>query len=132
MYAPPLQFEDASFEDLQGADARKAMLIIAVMAAHAFGEGSGVGVSFSGQRGWAQVGGGAGEGSVCLWICAAVPACDDEQVEGVIVCLTLFLLISVIDHLSPAPCGASSDVSLLQTQGLLVTIAIGEHNSPEH
>ena len=52
---PPPQFEDASFEDLQGADARKAMLIIAVMAAHAFGEGSGVGVSFSGQRGWAQV-----------------------------------------------------------------------------
>lgn len=50
-----LQFEDASFEDLQGADARKAMLIIAVMAAHAFGEGSGVGVSFSGERGWAQV-----------------------------------------------------------------------------
>ena len=53
--ASPPQFEDASFEDLQGADARKAMLIIAVMAAHAFGEGSGVGVSFSGQRGWAQV-----------------------------------------------------------------------------
>mmetsp|Transcript_19138 Transcript_19138/g.41285 ORF Transcript_19138/g.41285 Transcript_19138/m.41285 type:complete len:746 (-) Transcript_19138:1449-3686(-) len=48
------QFEDVSFEDLQGADARKAMLIIGVMAAHAFGEGSGVGVSFSGQRGWAQ------------------------------------------------------------------------------
>ena len=48
------KFEDASFEDLQGADARKAMLIIAVMAAHAFGEGSGVGVSFSGDRGWAQ------------------------------------------------------------------------------
>jgi len=52
------QFEDASFEDLQGADARKAMLIIAVMAAHAFGEGAGVGVSYSGQRGWAQVGAG--------------------------------------------------------------------------
>ncbi|KAG2430207.1 hypothetical protein HXX76_010306 [Chlamydomonas incerta] len=48
------QFEDVSFSDLQGADARKAMLIIGVMAAHAFGEGSGVGVSFSGPRGWAQ------------------------------------------------------------------------------
>ncbi|KAG2492412.1 hypothetical protein HYH03_009355 [Edaphochlamys debaryana] len=48
------QFEDVSFSDLQGADARKAMLIVAVMAAHAFGEGSGVGVSFSGPRGWAQ------------------------------------------------------------------------------
>ncbi|KAG2447764.1 hypothetical protein HYH02_007222 [Chlamydomonas schloesseri] len=48
------KFEDVSFSDLQGADARKAMLIIGVMAAHAFGEGSGVGVSFSGPRGWAQ------------------------------------------------------------------------------
>ncbi|GFR50905.1 hypothetical protein Agub_g13203, partial [Astrephomene gubernaculifera] len=48
------RFEDVSFSDLQGADARKAMLIIGVMAAHAFGEGSGVGVSFSGPRGWAQ------------------------------------------------------------------------------
>lgn len=48
------RFEDVSFSDLQGADARKAMLILGVMAAHAFGEGSGVGVSFSGPRGWAQ------------------------------------------------------------------------------
>ncbi|KAJ9522639.1 hypothetical protein QJQ45_019728 [Haematococcus lacustris] len=48
------QFDDASFQDLNGADARKAMLIVGVMAAHAFGEGSGVGVSFSGHRGWAQ------------------------------------------------------------------------------
>ncbi|KXZ44910.1 hypothetical protein GPECTOR_61g863 [Gonium pectorale] len=48
------KFEDVSFSDLQGADARKAMLILGVMAAHAFGEGSGVGVSFSGPRGWAQ------------------------------------------------------------------------------
>ncbi|GAX83798.1 hypothetical protein CEUSTIGMA_g11223.t1 [Chlamydomonas eustigma] len=48
------RFEDVTFEDLHGADARKAMLIVTVMAAHAFGEGSGVGVSYSGQRGWAQ------------------------------------------------------------------------------
>ncbi|GIL56120.1 hypothetical protein Vafri_11560 [Volvox africanus] len=48
------RFEDVTFSDLQGADARKAILIIGVMAAHAFGEGSGVGVSFSGPRGWAQ------------------------------------------------------------------------------
>eukprot|EP00798_Chlamydomonas_sp_ICE-L_P018562 gene18562-25071_t len=48
------KYEDCSFEDLQGADARKAILIVGVMAAHAFGEGSGVGVSFSGDRGWAQ------------------------------------------------------------------------------
>ena len=48
------QQENATFDDLSGADARKAMLIIGVMAAHAFGEGSGVGVSFSGNRGWSQ------------------------------------------------------------------------------
>ena len=33
----------------------RALLIVGVMAAHAFGEGSGVGVSFSGRRGHAQV-----------------------------------------------------------------------------
>lgn len=48
------QHEDVSFEQLKGSDARKAILIVGVMAAHAFGEGSGVGVSFSGNRGWAQ------------------------------------------------------------------------------
>jgi zinc transporter ZupT len=48
------RYEDASFEELSGADARKALLIVGVMAAHALGEGSGVGVSFSGNRGWAQ------------------------------------------------------------------------------
>lgn len=34
--------------------APQVILFLAVMAAHALGEGSGVGVSFSGQRGWAQ------------------------------------------------------------------------------
>jgi hypothetical protein len=43
-----------SFEELAGAEARKVILFLAVMAAHALGEGSGVGVSFAGQRGWAQ------------------------------------------------------------------------------
>lgn len=43
-----------SFEELKGAEARKIILFLAVMAAHAVGEGSGVGVSFAGQRGWAQ------------------------------------------------------------------------------
>ncbi len=38
----------------QGAGARKTLLIIGVMAAHAFGEGCGVGVSFCGSRGWKQ------------------------------------------------------------------------------
>lgn len=36
-------------------NARKIMLMIGIMAAHAFGEGAGVGVSFCGNRGWAQV-----------------------------------------------------------------------------
>eukprot|EP00200_Dunaliella_tertiolecta_P011666 CAMPEP_0202389432 /NCGR_PEP_ID=MMETSP1127-20130417/82943_1 /ASSEMBLY_ACC=CAM_ASM_000462 /TAXON_ID=3047 /ORGANISM="Dunaliella tertiolecta, Strain CCMP1320" /LENGTH=482 /DNA_ID=CAMNT_0048991171 /DNA_START=208 /DNA_END=1653 /DNA_ORIENTATION=- len=48
------QYEDVGFDDLSGADARRALLIVGVMAAHAFGEGSGVGVSFSGRRGHAQ------------------------------------------------------------------------------
>eukprot|EP01025_Chloroclados_australasicus_P013629 TRINITY_DN1640_c0_g1_i12.p1 TRINITY_DN1640_c0_g1~~TRINITY_DN1640_c0_g1_i12.p1 ORF type:complete len:623 (-),score=76.48 TRINITY_DN1640_c0_g1_i12:256-2124(-) len=48
------QFEDVRFESLQGASARKVVLVVGIMAAHALGEGSGVGVSFCGKRGWAQ------------------------------------------------------------------------------
>jgi hypothetical protein len=48
------RYEVESFEELAGAEARKVILFLAVMAAHALGEGSGVGVSFAGQRGWAQ------------------------------------------------------------------------------
>ncbi|KAI8466326.1 MAG: hypothetical protein J3K34DRAFT_460944 [Monoraphidium minutum] len=47
------KYEVDSFEELRGADARRAILFLAVMAAHAVGEGGGVGVSFSGERGWA-------------------------------------------------------------------------------
>jgi hypothetical protein len=43
------------FEQLAGADARKVILFLGVMAVHAVGEGGGVGVSFAGDRGWAQV-----------------------------------------------------------------------------
>ena len=43
------------FQGLQGINARKILLMIGIMAAHAFGEGAGVGVSFCGSRGWAQV-----------------------------------------------------------------------------
>lgn len=46
--------EDTVFKGFHGADARKVILILGVMAAHAMGEGSGVGVSFSGDRGWSQ------------------------------------------------------------------------------
>lgn len=49
----PPSYEVESFEELRGADARRVILFLAVMAAHAVGEGSGVGVSFSGERGWA-------------------------------------------------------------------------------
>lgn len=49
------QFEHVKFEGLQGAGARKTLLMVCIMAAHALGEGSGVGVSFCGDRGWAQV-----------------------------------------------------------------------------
>jgi zinc transporter ZupT len=55
---PPLfscsRYEVDSFEELAGAEARKVILFLAVMAAHAVGEGSGVGVSFAGNRGWCQ------------------------------------------------------------------------------
>jgi len=40
--------EDAHFGALAGADARKALLLVAVMTVHSFAEGVGVGVSFGG------------------------------------------------------------------------------------
>ncbi|CAL6360987.1 unnamed protein product [Bathycoccus prasinos] len=43
--------EDVSFANLVGADARKTLLVVGIMTAHSFGEGSGVGVSFSGVHG---------------------------------------------------------------------------------
>jgi hypothetical protein len=49
------KWEDVKFEGLQGINAQKTVLLVTVMAAHALGEGSGVGVSFCGHRGWAQV-----------------------------------------------------------------------------
>ena len=49
------QYEDVKFQTLQGANARKVVLMVGIMAAHALGEGSGVGVSFCGQQGWSQV-----------------------------------------------------------------------------
>jgi hypothetical protein len=37
------QYEDVKFQDLRGADAHKILLFVGIMAAHAVGEGSGVG-----------------------------------------------------------------------------------------
>jgi hypothetical protein len=49
------KFGEMKFESLSGASARKIVLVIGIMSAHALGEGCGVGVSFCGNRGWAQV-----------------------------------------------------------------------------
>jgi zinc transporter ZupT len=48
------QYEDVKFEGFSGANAQKILLFIGIMAAHAVGEGAGVGVSFCGRRGWAH------------------------------------------------------------------------------
>ncbi|KAL3143323.1 hypothetical protein ABBQ38_002160 [Trebouxia sp. C0009 RCD-2024] len=48
------KFGEVKFESLSGANARKIVLVIGIMSAHALGEGCGVGVSFCGTRGWAQ------------------------------------------------------------------------------
>ena len=47
-------YEDIEFANLKGSRARKTFLMVAIMAAHALGEGCGVGVSFCGDRGWTQ------------------------------------------------------------------------------
>lgn len=48
------QMEEVSFGHLHGNKARRLVLMVGIMAAHAIGEGCGVGVSFCGDRGWAQ------------------------------------------------------------------------------
>jgi len=40
--------------DIKGADATKVVLVIGIMTLHSFGEGSGVGVSFAGSKGFSQ------------------------------------------------------------------------------
>jgi zinc transporter ZupT len=47
-------YGDVHFAHLRGGGARKTLLMVAIMTAHAFGEGAGVGVSFAGRRGWAE------------------------------------------------------------------------------
>ena len=48
------QFGDVKMMDVKGASARRLLLIVAIMTLHSFGEGSGVGVSFAGPRGWSK------------------------------------------------------------------------------
>ena len=40
--------------DIKGAEATKVVLVIGIMTLHSFGEGSGVGVSFAGSKGFTQ------------------------------------------------------------------------------
>lgn len=46
--------DDVQFGNVKGNRARRLVLMIGIMAAHAVGEGCGVGVSFVGERGWTQ------------------------------------------------------------------------------
>ena len=66
------KFGDIKFESLSGASARKTVLVIGIMSAHALGEGCGVGVSFCGTRGWAQVT--PPHSPICLISCAVMLA----------------------------------------------------------
>ncbi|GMI89903.1 hypothetical protein like AT3G08650 [Hibiscus trionum] len=48
------QYGEVSMLDIKGAGATKAVLVIGIMTLHSFGEGSGVGVSFAGPKGFTQ------------------------------------------------------------------------------
>ncbi|KAF5471402.1 hypothetical protein F2P56_008208 [Juglans regia] len=48
------QYGEVSMLDIKGADAAKVILVIGIMTLHSFGEGSGVGVSFAGSKGFSQ------------------------------------------------------------------------------
>lgn len=48
------QYGEVSMLDMKGADATKVVLVIGIMTLHSFGEGSGVGVSFAGSKGFSQ------------------------------------------------------------------------------
>jgi hypothetical protein len=45
---------DIEFAHLRGGGARKTLLMLAIMTAHAFGEGAGMGVAFAGKSGWTE------------------------------------------------------------------------------
>lgn len=48
------QYGEVSMLDIKGAEATKVVLVIGIMTLHSFGEGSGVGVSFAGSKGFSQ------------------------------------------------------------------------------
>lgn len=47
-------YGEVSMLDVKGADVRKMILVVSIMTLHSFGEGSGVGVSFAGPKGFSQ------------------------------------------------------------------------------
>ncbi|XP_010529948.1 PREDICTED: putative zinc transporter At3g08650 [Tarenaya hassleriana] len=48
------RYGEVSMLDIKGADATKVVLVVGIMTLHSFGEGSGVGVSFAGSKGFSQ------------------------------------------------------------------------------
>uniref|UniRef100_A0ACD5TPV0 Uncharacterized protein n=1 Tax=Avena sativa TaxID=4498 RepID=A0ACD5TPV0_AVESA len=48
------EYGEVSMLDIKGADASKVILVVGIMTLHSFGEGSGVGVSFAGSKGFSQ------------------------------------------------------------------------------
>jgi len=109
------QFEDVRFEGLKGANAQKTLLVVAVMAAHALGEGSGVGVSFCGHRGWVQVRSLRSRARKQA-VKAGRPSLKDQTQRS-----SGFSVVEAVSDRTIFAC----------LQGVLVTLAIGLHNIPE-
>lgn len=120
--------EDVQFAALRGGGARKSLLMLAVMTAHAFGEGAGVGVSFAGRRGWAE--GAAvcaaiavhnipeGLSVATVLVAAGVPARSAAfwavatHLPQALVALPAFLFVSSFTRLLPAACGFAAGCML--------------------
>jgi zinc transporter ZupT len=100
--------------------------MIGIMAAHALGEGCAVGVSFCGERGWAQV---------CLLLLEVVAsALALVPASGLVIVGIVRWARSAHDHLwldQHVPTHPPTPRPGPAPQGLLTTLAIGVHNIPE-